>query len=102
MKLKVNAGVCGFITHIEAVSEDMQNVVFIIESDCPNIQRLRESFTETDAFDELKSKFEGVIHTASKEAKLCTAGCPVPTALHKAAQVVAGLALPRNASIEFE
>lgn len=102
MKLRVNAGVCGFVTLIEATSEDMQNVVFLIESDCPNIQRFKESFSETDAYDELKSKFEGAIHTASKNANLCTAGCPVPAALHKAAQVTAGLALPRDASIEFE
>lgn len=102
MNLKVKSGICGFTTMINAESEDMQNVSLKIESDCPNIQRLAEELGEVDAFTELRMKFDGTIHTASKAAGLCSAGCPVPTGLHKAVQVSAGLALPADASIEFE
>ena len=102
MRAKVKSGICGFVAAIDAKSEDMQHVTIALDSDCPNVQRLQGLLGTIDAFSELGTKFDGEIHSASKAAKLCNAGCPIPAALHKVTQVAAGLALPGDASIEFE
>ena len=37
---KVEAGICGFVTEIEANSEDSQNVNFKVDTDCEKIKNL--------------------------------------------------------------
>jgi hypothetical protein len=101
-KARINAGVCGFTTTVVAVSDDMQNVTFQIESDCENIQRLAGAMPEVDAYSEIGAGFDGAVHQAIRQTlKGCCSGCVVPCGIFKAMQVAAGLALPAPASVDI-
>lgn len=103
VKTTVKAGVCGFTTQVRAESDDMQNVTFDIESDCPNIQKMAADFPVVDGYEEIGAGFDGVIHQAVRQSlKGCCSGCIVPPSIFKSMQVAAGLALPAPASIEIE
>ena len=43
VKTKVEAGICGFVTEIEASSEDSQHVSFKVDTDCEKIKNLSEN-----------------------------------------------------------
>jgi len=102
VKATIAAGVCGFKTTVNAVSDDMQNVTFRIESDCENIVRLVSDFPTVDSFSEIGLGFDGLIHSRARSAlKGCCSGCVVPSGIFKAMQVAAGLALPAPASIDI-
>jgi hypothetical protein len=98
----VDSGICGFTTEIEADCQDFQHVSFKIDSDCSNITELAKNITVVDAYNEIKSGFEGDIYkkTRSLQKSNC-AGCVVPCAIFKTMQVAAGLALPKSANIEI-
>jgi hypothetical protein len=99
-KTRVEAGICGFVTEIEANSEDSQHVFFKVKTDCEKIDKLSEKLTTYDAYNEIKEGFEGELYKVIKEElKGCCAGCAVPVGLFKSMQVAAMLALPKNLSI---
>jgi len=101
-KATIKAGVCGFTTTVVAESKDMQNVTFVIDSDCENIRRLAEGFPQVDGYSEIGAGFDGAIHRLVREKlKGCCSGCVVPCGIFKAMQVAAGVALPAAASIEI-
>ncbi len=101
MNVVVCSGNCGLQTRIAATAQDSPAVTFSVESDCENVRRLATLLGEIDAFSELGLRYEGAIYAAATAARLCSGGCIVPSALHRAMQVAAGLALPASASIEF-
>lgn len=96
----VNPGVCGFITAIRAESEDMQNAVLDIQTDCPYIKAMAGELKEVDGFTECFAKVgDGEVYKAAK--KYCKhAACPVPSGMLKAVEVACGLALPKD--VEFK
>jgi hypothetical protein len=99
----IKAGVCGFTTMVEADSEDMQNVRFKIESDCPSIQQMVDGFPVVDGYAEIGAGFDGVIHKIARDnLRGCCSGCVVPSGIFKSMQVAAGLALPSPVSIEID
>jgi hypothetical protein len=102
-KTKVEAGICGFVTEIEANSQDFQSVSFSIITNCNNLVRLPEIIKTCDAYKELKNGSEGEIFkvTKSELKSMCTA-CVVPSAIFKTMQVAAGLALPKNVSMDIK
>ena len=101
-KSTIKAGVCGFTTTVTAVSEDMQNVSFSIESDCEKIRQLAADFPDVDGYSEIGLGFDGVIHERVRAVlKGCCSGCVVPCGIFKSMQVAAGLALPAACSIEI-
>jgi hypothetical protein len=103
VKATINAGVCGFVTVVTAESDDVQNVSFKFESDCPNVQKLAEDFPVVDGYQEIGDGYGGVIFTkVISGLKGCCSGCVVPCGIFKAMQVAAGLALPSPASIDIE
>jgi hypothetical protein len=53
---EVNAGVCGFVTRIEASSEDGQTVKFSIQTQCPSLKPIETELTEADGFAECFAK----------------------------------------------
>lgn len=104
---RIYAGICGFTTTVEATSEDRQHVTLQIESNCPDVLRLAKKLSgqTIDAY--------AVIGPCAQPGSIYdthimdTAGiiiphvaCPVPAGIHKAIEVAAGLALPRDARIE--
>jgi len=100
VKTRVEAGICGFVTEIEASSEDSQHVSFKVDTDCEKIKNLSEKLTSYDAYNEIRDGFDGELFKAIRsELKGCCAGCAVPVGLFKSMQVAAIVALPKNISI---
>lgn len=100
----IHAGICGLVTAVRATSEDQQNVTFDIQSGCHNIKQLAAILREhgpVDAFAEVGG--QSVILTAGRKVcGGCCAGCIVPNGVFKAAQIAAGLALPKACEILLE
>ena len=102
VKTKVEAGVCGFVTEIEAYSEDSQNVSFKIETNCDKIHKMSEKITTVDAYNEIKDGFDGELYgIIRQELKGCCSGCAVPVGIFKSMQVAAMLALPMDINIKI-
>ena len=100
VKTRVEAGICGFVTEIEASSEDSQHVSFKVDTDCEKIKNLSEKLNSYDAYNEIRDGFDGELFKAIRsELKGCCAGCAVPVGLFKSMQVAAIVALPKNISI---
>ncbi len=101
----IDAGVCGFKTSAKANSEDSQQVVFEVTSDCENIRRFAAALKKhepVDAYQEISPAAESVLmRTVRSTLTGCCAGCAVPVGLFKVMQVATGLALPRDISIRL-
>jgi len=99
----ISAGVCGFVTEVVGRSEDGQNVVLAISSDCEHVRALAALMPELDAYAEIGAGHDGVLlRLVREELRGCCSGCVVPAGLFKAMQVSAGLALPQQVSMQFE
>lgn len=100
VKTKVEAGICGFVTEIEANSEDSQYVSFKVDTNCEKISNLGKKLTTYDACNEIKDGFDGeLFKVIREELKGCCSGCAVPVGLFKSIQVAAMVVLPKNISI---
>jgi hypothetical protein len=101
--LTIHAGICGFVTEVDAASDDEQMVSLTIATPCPNIARLITHLPPTlDAYEEIGLGFDGAIPQAARaELKGCCTGCVVPSGLFKAMQVAAAVALPQEISLRF-
>ena len=98
----IHAGVCGFVTEVQATSEDQQYVGFQVTTPCENIKGLAERLPDVDAYAELGAGFDGELHEAFRASlRGCCSGCVVPAGIFKAMQIAAGVALPGAVSIEF-
>lgn len=99
--VKINAGICGFVTTVIAESEDMQMATLKITSECPNYKPLEKDLVEVDGFAECFAKVgEGKIYETCR--KYCKhSACVVPAGIIKAVEVACGLALPKDASFEI-
>lgn len=97
----VNPGVCGLKTTIKANSDDLQNAVVVIESECPYIRAMSMEINEIDSFIECFTHVgDGDVYRAAR--KHCKhAACPVPPAVIKAVEVACGLSLPRDVEYRF-
>ena len=104
-KVEIDAGICGFYTTARVTSEDGQNVVFNLDSDCDKILQFGKVLGDKgpiDAYQEINPDGPAVIMTTVRETLTgCCAGCAVPVGLFKATQVAAGLALPKDINIKI-
>lgn len=94
--VEVNAGVCGFHTRIVSTADDMFNVKLEITSDCEHIRQLAEQLQEVAAFEEIQRPINQTTPYQVAAACHAHAACPVPSAIIKAIEVAAGLALPAD------
>ena len=98
----IQAGICGFTTHVKAESPDEQNVELSIDSDCEHIRELAAKLATVDAYAEIGAGWGGIIHHAAESTlKGCCAGCIVPSGIFKTVLVAARVALPQTASIQI-
>jgi hypothetical protein len=105
---KVNPGICGLVSQVQAGSADGMQVTVRIESDCPRVQAYAAAWAgwpqgaTLDALEELLRKplVETTPARLAAEQGLHPS-CPVPIAVLKASEVVAGLALPCDCNIEL-
>ncbi len=105
-RTRICSGICGFVTEVDASSEDLQHVVLQLSSNCPDVIRIAKQLgAETfDAYEEIgPCKQAGSVYE-TRIMRICGdlphAACPVPPGICKALEVAAGLALPCDASIE--
>jgi hypothetical protein len=105
-RTRTYAGICGFTTVVEATSEDRQHVTIQIHSGCPDIQRLAKKINGKtyDAYVVIGPCAQpgSIYDTEIMQAAgldIPHVACPVPAGIHKAIEVAAGLALPRDAKI---
>jgi hypothetical protein len=101
VEVKVNPGVCGLNTVIKVNSEDMQNAVIEIVTECPNIKPMEQELKEVDGYEECFSKLgDSKVYELAK--KYCKhAACPVPSAIIKGIEAACGLALPKDVDIKI-
>jgi hypothetical protein len=97
--VEIFAGVCGFVTRVNARMEgDLCNLE--IQSDCEAIQRLASELQQVNPYKEISAR-RAVPVTLQAGMKFCThAACPVPVGIIKAVEVAAGLALPKDVVIK--
>jgi len=105
-KVKINPGVCGFITSVEAESEDGQEVRLKIKSGCEPVRKMFDEDQLGGAFDSfevcLMHPGEGSMLAYAREKFPIHCGCPVLSGIVKAVEAECRLALPRDATITFE
>ena len=103
-KVKVNPGVCGFVTRIQAVSEDGEEVKVKVQSGCESVRKMFEELGDT--FDSygmcLVRPGKGPLFEYASQKFPAHCACPVIAGITKAVEAECGLALPRDASIAFE
>jgi len=98
----VNPGICGFTARITATSNEDYEVSVTITSACEHIQRLAEQITTLSPFREVRAPMPATsVYQAAGPCKL-HAACPVPSAILKAMEVAAGLALPADVTMTIK
>lgn len=103
--VKIDPGVCGFLTTAEAVFDPDENTVTLrVASGCPSVRQMMEQAGDTfDAYELcLTRPGAGPLYALAAQSFPVHAGCPVLAGILKCAEAEAGLALPRNVSITFE
>ncbi|MBM4033865.1 MAG: hypothetical protein FJ291_19095 [Planctomycetes bacterium] len=104
-RAEIYAGICGFKTTVEATSGDRRHVRLKVQSNCPDVSRIRRRLEalSLDAWAEVGPCDKPDRSKRSQVMDLCGElphfACPVPPGIFKAIEVAAGLALPRDATI---
>jgi hypothetical protein len=98
--IEVDAGACGLMTRLQAAPGETGVVVLRGESDCPRVQEYLAGLQMVEVSSGLGRCCLEKVFLPAVEAGLHPA-CLVPVGVIKAVEVVAGLALPRQASIHF-
>lgn len=94
-KVTVRAGVCGFITHVSAESEDQMEVKLKVASGCEAVRKMMAELC-------LAKPGCGPLYEYASENFPVHAACPVIGGITKCAEVECHLALPVDASITFD
>jgi hypothetical protein len=98
-KAEIAAGICGFVTRVEAHMEGKQ-CALQIESTCPSIQKMAGELQQVNPFNEISYR-KGIPATLDAATHFCPhPACPVPVGILKAVEVASGLALPADVSIK--
>ncbi|GAA0176713.1 hypothetical protein SH2C18_00860 [Clostridium sediminicola] len=101
MKLIINAGICGFNTEVNVSSEDMQNAIIEIKTECPSLKPLEKEIKEVDGFTECFGKVGDTEIYKIIRNHCPHAACPVASGIIKAIEVSCGLALPHDVEMKF-
>lgn len=103
-KLRINPGICGLITYVEANSDDGMDVTLTIKSDCSAVSKMFEILGTTfDSFQIcLVKPGSGPFYTYTSVNFPGHCACPTIAGIIKAIEVECKLALPKNAEIIFE
>ena len=103
--VQIDAGICGFLTMVNAECDDEQHVSLQIESTCDKIKLLAEAIHKmnpVDAYQEIMPTAQSQILTSAAEILTgCCAGCLAPVGIFKAMPVAAGIALAKDIQIQF-
>ncbi len=100
-KVKVSAGICGFTALIKAKKRKDGKIALKITSNCNEVKELADALRTVELKEAFRKICENPIYKAATQHHLHPA-CPVPSAILKAIEVEAGLAIPKDVSIEIE
>ena len=97
----LDAGACRMNVNIRAALDESFKVKLVIDTNCPNINKIKDQLTEVDPFTEISnSGFEG--STVYNWAKgLPHVACPAPCAIVKAVEVAGGLGVKRDVEMKI-
>ncbi|MCF8144518.1 MAG: hypothetical protein K9N21_11425 [Deltaproteobacteria bacterium] len=95
----VDPGICGFGCTINGWKKGKQ-VSFDIRSECGQIKKLTADLRPVQMKDLFVPLTKSPFFLCAEKSR-CHLACPIPSALVKTAEVVLGLALPRDATIRF-
>ena len=100
-KVRIEAGICGHVTEVTAVSEDGMDVTLTAETDCPAVRKMFDAVgSEFDPYELCLTKpGTGPLYEYAAENMIAHGACPVIAGAVKAAEAECRLALPKNASI---
>lgn len=107
-KVEVTAGICGFTTIVHAEDRGSYTACFRLESDCPNWKKVNDVLggEELNMMTELfKDRATGAVNSRVIDTSLKMiphVSCPVISGILKALEVSVGLALPKDAAIQFK
>lgn len=103
-KVRIDPGICGFITSVDAVSEDGMEVKVKVRSGCESVRKMFEELGDTfDSYEMcLVKPGKGPLFEYASEKFPVHCGCPILSGIIKAVEAECKLALPKDASIRFE
>lgn len=103
-KVKIEPGICGLNTHVEAVSEDGMGVTVSVVSSCKAVQKMFEDLgNDFDAYEICLSKpGQNPLYNYASEHFPGHASCPTIAGIIKCIEVECKLALPKTVQITFE
>ncbi|MCL1880543.1 MAG: hypothetical protein FWF71_08120 [Actinomycetia bacterium] len=103
-KVTINPGVCGFISKVEAVSEDGMEVKLTVKTGCPTVTKMFADLGDTfNSWDICMQKpGKGLFFEYAAENFPIHCGCAQLSGIIKAIEAECSLALPRDVSITFE
>ncbi|MFP4642638.1 MAG: DUF6951 family protein [Dehalococcoidia bacterium] len=100
-RVVVDPGVCSMNAAIEVTKINRRRFGIKVTTDCEMITRMGESLTEIRPDDILNHQVNSRVYQCASECQVHTS-CPIPMAILKAAEVEAGLALPRPVTVQFQ
>ncbi len=106
-KATVDPGICGFKAVIKAECNDGMTAAVNIVSSCETMQQVNQQISQVGPINvvmELNPNTESAVLKIAGEVlvkKGCCEACIVPAAAVKATQVAAGLALPKDVTIQI-
>jgi hypothetical protein len=100
-KVIVSAGICGFSAVIKAKKDDNGRIELKITSPCEMIAKLGDELKSVDWTQAVtRDMTQSQVYQVSRKHVFHTA-CPVPSAILKAIEVEAGLALPKDVHMKI-
>lgn len=99
-KVEVNSGACGFSVVITAEKGKDKKILVSLETECEMVKEMMHDISSID----MMTLFSGwpnnpVYKSAARHLKHVS--CPVPSAILKAVEVEAGLAVPKEVRVVF-
>ncbi len=102
VRTKVQPGNCGMETTIELTENEQGEAVISVVSRCEKIQSLISSLQGVNPMEVALGGFAVNPAFTSADNSRLHPGCPVPTAVIKSCEVICGLALQGQVTIEVE
>lgn len=96
----MNSGACGFTVTVTARKEKDKKIHVSLETDCEMVKEMMSDISTLD----MMSIFSGLLNNPvykSAAKNLKHVSCPVPSAILKAVEVEAGMAVPKDVSMVF-
>ena len=102
-RVKIEPGICGLNTKVEAVDDEEGGVIIKIYSACKSIQDMAKALGEEfDPYEICMNKpGKGPFYEYARNGSPIHAACPTISGIIKCVEAECGLALKKNASIEF-